>query len=118
MRAGGECEELVMPYGATAAIGGRDHAPKRAGGIPGGVDSGIDRHPLGLIVGAYLGAFAKRCLERALQGLHLAAGRRISPLREQIVGDTDAAADAGFGLGLCLHGAIGSRQNRRIRRWR
>jgi hypothetical protein len=49
LRSGGECEELVMPYGATAAIGGRDHAPERAGGIPGGVDSGIDRHPLGLI---------------------------------------------------------------------
>ena len=49
LRSGGDCEELVMPYGATAAIGGRDHAPERAGGIPGGVDSGIDRHPLGLI---------------------------------------------------------------------
>src|ERR1017187_1280838 len=36
--------------GAAPAIGGCDHASERAGGIPSGVDAGIDRHPLGLIV--------------------------------------------------------------------
>ena len=98
-----------MSYGATAAIGGYDHAAELAGGLPGGVAGGIDRHPLGLVVAWYLSAFAKRCLELALQGLHLAARGRISPLREQIVGNTDAASDAGFGLSLRLRGgAIGS----------
>ena len=33
LRLGVEREELVMPYGATAAIGGRDHAPERPAGF-------------------------------------------------------------------------------------
>jgi Asparaginase, N-terminal len=49
-RSGGQFEERAMSYGAAAAIGGCDHASERAGGVPGGVDAGIHRHPLGLIV--------------------------------------------------------------------
>ena len=99
---GGECEELAMSYGAASPIGGCDDASEPAGWIPGGVDAGIYRHPLGLIVAGYCGALAKRCLKLALQGSHLATPRRVPPLREQIIGHTDAASDTGFGLGLRL----------------
>jgi len=43
-----------MSHGTAAAISGCDHASERGAGIPGSVASGIDRHPLGLILGADL----------------------------------------------------------------
>ena len=103
LRLGVEREELAMSYGAAAPIGDCDRTVERAGRIPGGVDAGIERDPFGFIV--YLGVSAKerKCLEPAVEGNHLAARRRVSPLCEQIVGDTDTHSGAGFGLGLRLH---------------
>ncbi len=98
-----------MSYGTTSAIGDCHLAVEHravvwAGRTPVGIGAGMDGNPIAFIFIGQFGMSVKEwiSLYPALEGSHFAVRSRVSPLGEQIVGNTDVDSSAGFRIGLRL----------------